>query len=283
MAPVDFPNIAGSTNGLLGRDFFHLSPAALEIKTKAPNGVAFTVRGKSQDDKSISGGLEAKYADKASGLALTQAWSTANVVDTKIELDEALTPGLKTEVSTSFLPTSGTKAAKLGIYFRQPSINARAFFDLLKGPSFTGDATVGHDGFLAGAEVGYDVLGGRITKYSAAIGYSVPVYSAAITATNNLSLFSASYYHKVNPAVEAGAKATWNSKSASQVSLEVGTKYAIDSNASAKAKINSAGIASLSYLQTLRPGVKLGLGISVDTQRLQEPAHKLGFSLAFDA
>jgi len=42
-----------------------------------------------------------------------------------------------------------------------------------------------------------------ITRYSAVIGYSVPQYSAVITATNNLSVFAASYYHKVNSEVEA--------------------------------------------------------------------------------
>jgi len=157
------------------------------------------------------------------------------------------------------------------------------FFDLLKGPTFTGDATIGHDGFLAGAEIGYDILDGKITKYSAATGYSAPLYTAAVTATNNLSIFSASYYHRVNAFTEAGAKATWDSKSSANVGLEVGAKHKIDESAFAKAKINSQGIAALSYSQALKPGVTLGLGLSVDTQRLNESAHKLGVSFTFAA
>src|SRR2546423_1140307 len=44
-------------------------------------------------------------------------------------------------------------------------------------------------------------------------------------------------------------------------------------------KINNSGIAAVSYVQTLRPGIKVGFGASVDTQRLQESAHKIGLSL----
>ena len=59
-------------------------------------------------------------------------------------------------------------------------------------------------------------------------------YTAAITAGSNLSVFSASYYHRVNPQVEAGAKATWDSKSGNSVGLEVASKYRLDPSSFAK-------------------------------------------------
>jgi len=264
----------------------HEVEANLEVKSKAPNGVAFTVKGKNEHKTgAIAGQIEAKYADKPTGLTITQAWTTYNALDTKIELDNTIANGLKAEVLTQFLPSSGGKGAKVNMHFRQPLFHARAFFDMLKGPSFNGDAVVGHDGFLAGAEVGYDVKDGRITKYSAAVGYQAPEYSAAITATNNLNIFAASYYHKVNPLVEAGAKATWDAKSgnAGGVGLEIASKYKLDPQAFVKAKINNQGIAALAYNQVLRPGVTLGLGASIDTQRLSESAHKVGLNFVFEA
>ncbi|KAF8474882.1 eukaryotic porin/Tom40 [Kalaharituber pfeilii] len=282
MAPVPFSDIAKPANDLLSKDFYHTASANLEVKSKAPNGVQFTVKGKSDQAGAIAGSIEAKYTDKPTGLTLTQAWTTFNALDTKIELDNTLANGLKAEILTQFLPASKSKGAKLNLHFKQPLFHARAFFDLLKGPSFTGDTVVGHDGFLAGAEVGYDVNGGRITRYSAAVGYSVSEYTAAITATNNLSLFSASYYHRVNPLVEAGAKASWDSKSSGQPSLEIATKYKLDSLTFVKAKINNAGIAALAYNQVLRPGVTLGLGASIDTQKLNEAAHKVGLSFTLE-
>lgn len=170
------------------------------------------------------------------GLTLTQAWTTANALDTKLELDNNIAKGLKAEILTQYQPAKQSKGAKLNLYFKQPNLHARAFFDLLNGPTANLDAVLGHEGFLVGAEGGYDVTKAAITKYSAAVGYSVPQYSAAITASNNLSLFSASYYHRVNAQVEAGAKASWDSTSGNAVGLEVASKYRLDPSSFAKVR-----------------------------------------------
>ncbi|PGH16435.1 hypothetical protein AJ79_01766 [Helicocarpus griseus UAMH5409] len=343
-APAAFSDIAKAANDLLNKDFYHTSAANLEVKSKAPNGVTFNVKGKSAHEGPINGSLEAKYVDaptgKAlpipwlepytrfehkpnpyldyvqldcsflryypfsplnfvvfsgfdiqgitlifrpnSGLTLTQTWTTANSLDTKLELDNNIAKGLKAEILTQYLPSSQSKGAKLNLHFKQPNIHARAFFDLLKGPTANFDAVLGHEGFLVGAEGGYDVQKAAITKYSAAVAYSLPEYSAAITASNNLSLFSASYYHRVNAQVEAGAKATWDSKVGNTVGLEVASKYRLDPSSFAKAKINDRGIAALAYNVLLRPGVTLGLGASFDTQKLNQAAHKVGASFTFE-
>ena len=165
---------------------------------------------------------------RRSGLTLTQTWTTANSLDTKIELDNKLAKGVKAEVLTNYLPSTQAYGARANLHFKQPNIHSRAFFDLLKGPTATVDATFGHEGFLVGAEAAYDVQKASITKYSAAIAYSQPIYSAAITATNNLQVFNASYYQKVNSEVETGAKATWDSKTNNNVGLEVAAKYRLD-------------------------------------------------------
>lgn len=276
-------------------------PASLEVKSKAPNGVNFNVKGKSAHEGPIAGAvslfilqktktnnalqLEAKYADPPTGkppkrkppdrrtnkpmvffscgrfsnglvnfslissivnhaimlmispfagLTLTQTWTTANALDTKLELDNNIAKGLKAEILTQYLPAKQSKGAKLNLHFKQPNLHARAFFDLLNGPTANFDAVLGHEGFLVGAESGYDVQKAAITKYAAAIGYSVPQYSAAVTAGNNLSVFSASYYHRVNEQVEAGAKATWDSKAGNSVGLEVASKYRLDPSSFAK-------------------------------------------------
>jgi voltage-dependent anion channel protein 2 len=161
-------------------------------------------------------------------MTITQSWSTTNALESKIELADSIAQGLKAEILGSFLPHTQEKGAKVNLHFKQPNFHARAFFDLIKGPTANLDAVIGHDGFLAGAEAGYDVQKAAITKYSLAVGYAAPTYSAAITASNNLSVFSASYYHKVNPLVEAGAKAVWDSKTGNHVGLEVASKYRLD-------------------------------------------------------
>lgn len=165
---------------------------------------------------------------RRAGTTITQSWNTVNALDTKVELNDTIAKGLKAELLGNFLPATQAKGAKLNLHFKQANFHGRAFFDLLKGPTANVDAVIGQDGFLAGASAGYDVQKAAITNYSAAIGYSTPLYTASITGANNLSVFSAAYYHKVNSQVEAGAKATWDSKSGSQVGLEVASKYRID-------------------------------------------------------
>lgn len=280
-----FSDIGKSSNDLLNRDFYHLAPANLEIKTKAPNGVGFTVKGKTNaSNTSVSGSLEGKFSDKATGVTLTQGWSTANILDTKIELNNTLAPGLKGELLTSYSPDKNVPSAKVNFHFTQPSLYGRAFFDLLKGPTFIGDIAFGQNGLLVGSEFGYDISKGVITRYSAALGFTAPTYTAAVTATSNFSLFSGSYYHRISPVTEVGAKAVYDSvNTAKGVALEIGTKHQLDNTAFVKAKINSQAIAALSYSQLLRPGVRLGLGVSFDTQKLNESAHKLGLSLTVEA
>lgn len=164
------------------------------------------------------------------GFTLTQDWNTANALNTKIEFKDIFsTNGLKAELLGGFLPNNSAKHAKLNLHWQQPHFHTRAFFDLTKGPSATIDAVISNEGFMAGGELAYDVQKAAISKYSAAVGYKAADYTAAITATNNLSVFAASYYHKVSSKVEAGAKAVWDSKTSGNVGLEVAGKYRHDS------------------------------------------------------
>ncbi|KAI1350279.1 eukaryotic porin/Tom40 [Xylaria sp. FL0043] len=287
MSVPAFSDISKSANDLLSKDFYHLSAGTIEVKSNTPNNVAFKVTGKSSHDKATSGALEGKYSDNSLGLTLTQTWNTANSLDTKIELADSLAKGLKAETVFQFLPAannaSNNTGAKLNLTFKQSAFHGRAFFDLLKGPTANVDAVIGHEGFLAGASAGYDVQKAAVTGYSAAVGYVAPQYSAAITATDNLSVFAASYYHKVNSKVEASAKALWNSKSGNTVGLEVASKYRLDPVSFAKAKINDRGVAAVAYNVLLRPGVTVGIGASFDTQKIDQATHKVGASFTFES
>lgn len=283
MSVPNFSDIAKAANDLLNKDFYHLSAGTLEVKSNTPNNVAFKVTGKNTHEKTTTGTIEGKYADKSLGLTVTQTWNTANALESKLELADTLAKGLKAEGVFSFLPATQARGAKFNLHFKQSSFHGRAFFDLLKGPTANVDAVIGHDGFLAGASAGYDVNKAAVTSYSAAVGYQAPAYSAAVTASDNLSIFAASYHHKVNSQVEAAAKATWNSKSGNAVGLEVATKYRLDPLSFVKAKINDRGVAAVAYNVLLREGVAFGIGASFDTQKLDQATHKVGTSFTFEA
>ncbi|KAL6703234.1 Mitochondrial porin [Coniothyrium glycines] len=281
--PPAFSDIAKASNDLINKDFYHTAAAALEVKLKAPNGVNFTAKGVSAHDGPVSSSLEGKKA-LSNGISITQSWNTANLLATKVELNDTFASGLKTEVLSNFSPDKGNKGQKVNFHFKQPNFHGRAFVDYSAAGAIgtIADAVVSHEGFVVGGEVGYDVQKAAITKYSAAVGYTTPLYNAAITATNSLSVFSASYYQRVNPAVEAGARATWDQKSGSNVGLELAAKYKLDPASFAKAKINNLGIASLAYNTKVNSGLTFGIGGSFDTQKLNEAGHKLGTSFTFE-
>jgi len=286
--PPSWKDLGKSSNDLLSKDY-PFSGISLEVKTKTPSKVAFKVAG-ARDSKSlgITGDLEAKYADYKNGLVLTNTWTTTNLLKSQIELDNYIAKGLKLDVATSLIPDKGSKTALFNAIYKQSGIHTRGTLDVFKGPTFTADTVFGRDGFLFGAEAAYNVTEGKITRYAAAVGYNAPEYAVTIHGLNNLNTFSASYYHRVSPDVEAGAKAVYDTKATTPgVNLEVGAKAFLDSAAFVKAKINNAGILALGYTQTLRPGVKAAFGLALDTQRLNDvaptgPAHKIGASITFD-
>ncbi|EJF63510.1 voltage-dependent ion-selective channel [Dichomitus squalens] len=286
--PPSWKDLGKSSNDLLGKDF-PINGVALDVKTATPSNVSFKVGG-SRDTKStlIGGDIEAKFFNKPHGLTFTQTWTTSNVLKTQVEIDNQIAKGVKLDLQTALTPDTGAKSALFTTTYKQPGLHTRAFLDIFKGPTFTADTVVGRDGFLVGAEASYNVTEGKITKYATAIGYSAPEYAVTLHGLGNLTTFAASYYHRVNPDVEAGAKAVYDTRATgSNVALEVGTKVYLDAAAFVKAKINNSGILALGYTQALRPGVRASFGLALDTQRLndatsQVAAHKVGASFTFE-
>ncbi|CAO3647721.1 unnamed protein product [Cunninghamella blakesleeana] len=270
-----------SVPGFLSKDY-PVGGVKLEVKTTATNGVVFKINGQ-RDNKTgiIVGDLETKYADKVNGIVFTEAWTTSNHLNGKIELENNLAKGLKLELLTSLLPSSNEKSAKVNATYKKPNVHTVATLDVFK-TNFSVNSVVGQQGFLLGGEVAYNVVDGKISRYNTAIGYTTPEYAVALHATNNLNVFSASYYHRVSSDLEASGKASWDSKGSNAVALEVGGKLKLDSSAFVKGKISNSGVLGVAYTQALRPGVKVNLGAAIDTTRLNENAHKIGLSFTLE-
>lgn len=281
--PPSFGDLGKATNDLLGKDY-PIGSAKLEVNTTTPNGIKFTVNG-TKDNKSgaIASDVKAKYSDKARGLSFTETWTTSNVLGAQLELENSIAQGLKLDLSGSLLPEKGTKNAKAGAEYKQEFIFTRSSLDLFKGPTLFADAVVGTEGFVAGADVAYDVSGAKVTKYAAALGFIAPLYSINLLAGNKFSLFTASYHQKVNSDVEAGAKASWNKAlPESNVAIEVGTKVTFDSSTFFKAKVDNQGRLGLGYSHLLRSGIKFAVGGLFDTTRLSADVHKVGVQFTFE-
>lgn len=178
------------------------------------------------------------------GITVTQGWTTAALLDTKIELANLMSQPVKAELQNLWNPNNPSKAAqKLNLTFKQSNLHARAFLDHGASGNINAliDAVVGHEGFVVGAEAGYDVQKAAITRYSAGAGFQAPTYSASIMGIQNLSVVAASYYQKVNSIVEAGAKATYDLQGGNTVGLELAGKYKLDPTSFAKVSLLQFG------------------------------------------
>ncbi|CAG8566022.1 7923_t:CDS:2, partial [Acaulospora colombiana] len=223
--PPSWKDLGKSSNDLLGRDY-PFQAIGLEIKTKTPSNVAFRVAG-THDSKSghIVGDLEAKYTEPKYGTILTNTWTTSNVIRSQLEVENQLAKGLKIEAHSALHPEKGINSGLLHLTFKQPGYHARTALNLFNGSNITSDIVLARNGILIGAETNYNVNDGSITRYATALGYSAPDYAITLHSLSNMRLFSASYYHRVNADVEAGAKAVYNSSASSNgMNLEVGTK-----------------------------------------------------------
>ena len=167
-----------------------------------------------------------------SGVTITQSWTTASLLDSKVELADVVAPGAKVELQNLWNPSKASSASqKLNLHFKNPNVHGRAFlnYGTAKGNiDAVIDVIAGHEGFLVGGEAGYDVQTAALTKYSLGLGYQTPSYTASIVGTQNLSIIAASYYQKVNSTVEVGAKAGYDVQASKASGLELASKYKLD-------------------------------------------------------
>ncbi|EMC97619.1 hypothetical protein BAUCODRAFT_69206 [Baudoinia panamericana UAMH 10762] len=281
-----FADIGKAANDLINKDFYHMSQATLDVKLKAPNGTNVTVKGKQGFDGTTSGSIEGKHTLKPQGITVTQSWTTASLLDSKVELNDIGAPGAKIDLQNLWNPSKGNSAVqKINLAFKNPNVHSRAFINYAQANGNIDaviDVVAGHEGFLVGGEAAYDVQKAAVTRYGLGLAYQTPAYTASLHGMQNLNIIAASYYQKVNSAVEVGAKAGYDVQAQKASGLELASKYKLDPLTFAKVKVNDRGIAALAYSTKLNTGTTIGLGISLDTQKLNEAGHKIGTSLTFE-
>jgi len=282
-APVKFSELTKSTKDLLEKHF----PAGvveLEVNTTASNGVKFTATGV-HDEKvtGIEAELKAKYTNKANGLCMTNKWTSQNVLGVELDLCDSIVDGLKLGVNSQFFLLRNSVAVRVNGGYRRDWLNMNASLDVFGGPTVSADAVVKVQGLFAGVDVTYDVPTNQLSKYDVAVGMNHNEYSLAVMAKKQLSVFSASVFHRARPDLLTGCTATWDKGAkASNVVFDFGSQYHLDRDAFVKGKIDSNGRIGLSYTQNLRSFLKVTLGCLIDSKHLGQNSHKLGLSVTFD-
>merc|ERR1712070_121408 len=164
-----FGDLGKAANDLINKDFYHTAQGTLDVKLKAPNGTNVAVKGKQGFDGVTSGSIEGKHTLKPQGVTITQAWTTASLLDTKVELSDVVAPGAKVDLQNLWNPSKPNSAAqKLNLAWKNPNVHTRAFINYGTASGnvdATVDAVAGHEGFLVGGEAAYDVGKGAVTRY----------------------------------------------------------------------------------------------------------------------
>ncbi|CAG2113275.1 unnamed protein product [Medioppia subpectinata] len=117
----------------------------LDVKTKTPAGVEFTVNGTSNNDTGrVNASLETKYYFRDWGFTLKEKWNTDNTLATELSVEDQLIKGSKLAFSANFAPQSGKKAGTLKSSLKADHFNANADIDFdYGGALFHGSAVLG--------------------------------------------------------------------------------------------------------------------------------------------
>jgi voltage-dependent anion channel protein 2 len=282
MAPPGYGDLGKSARDVFGKGY-HFSVMKLEVKTKTATGVEFSTEGSSNTDSGkVAGSLETKYKCKDYGLTFTEKWSTDNQLATKVELADKPIKGAKLVFDSTFSPQSGAKNGKIKADYKHDMVTVAADMDLnLGGPVVNASAVVGHQGWLAGYQMAFDTSKSQLTKNNFAIGFSNGDFTLH-TNVNDGQVFGGSVHQKVNKDLETAVNLGWTA-SKNETNFGIGCKYALDKEASVRAKINNSSQVGLGYQQKLRDGVTITLSTLIDGKNFNQGGHKVGMALELEA
>jgi len=280
--PPSFGDLGKSARDLFDKEF-SFSKVKLSLKTKTESGVEFETNGSYDTEKSrTTGSLKTKLRFQDKGITFTETWNTSSELNTELAYEPSAVEGLKLTLSSDFVPSSGSKAAKLKTNYKRDYLNVDADVDLqMTGPVFRGASVFMYNGWYGGFQLGYDTSTAKLVTNNVALGYQGTDFTVHASVAN-VADCKTSVYHKVSQNTEVGLSTMYNLQT-SNVALGLVGKYTMDDGAVLKAKVNNQGQIGCAYTQSLRSGVKLNLSGLVEGRNINAGGHKLGLSLDFES
>merc|ERR1712223_1035559 len=231
------------------------------------------------DAGKVTGRLETKMACKDHGLKLTEKWNTDNSVNATVDY-EKLMPGLKLTLDGSFQPNTGDKAGKFKSEYKHEKLSFNSDLNLAKSPVVNVAASLGHGPYALGYQTAFDTGKSALTKHNLALNYNAGDMILHATSSDFKS-FGGGIYLKNSSQLETGV--TCSSAIGGASNFAIGCKYALDKDASLRAKVDTNSQIGLSYQQELREGIVVTVSTNLDGTKLNQPGHKLGLCLEMSA
>mmetsp|Transcript_33976 Transcript_33976/g.77642 ORF Transcript_33976/g.77642 Transcript_33976/m.77642 type:complete len:293 (-) Transcript_33976:69-947(-) len=285
--PGFFGDIGKKASGTLEDDYKY--DCKFDLKSKASNGVTFqstiTRNGASQG---ILGALKSTW--KCCNWAKMEGTlDTAGKVEGTVDM-ENFAPNSKVSVQGGVSGKfKGSAEYKHEYVTLQGAVETAG--DAGNFTNLSGSVVVGHNGFSIGVDakqvVEKDKSGkeSQVFKKDGAAQYDGGDFIASIHCTKKANLMIARYAHmfKNGNLVAAGEvqydRVKRADKEKQQHKFTVGVSNKIDSDTSVRAKLDSEGLASVVYIQRLRPEVTAKLSGQIDTTKLSGNCHKVGLAL----
>lgn len=262
----------------------------VSMKTKTANGVKFNVEGVMKSDKKIA----AKFSGATGllhGISLDKLQvDTAGSLTGELGLSETGVDGLEAsfKFQTGLASSAAADHATVGLTYKNSNIGVDVDVDAVNS-SVAAAALVGYEGFVFGGSASVETnledgkKGPEVSDYSAGVGYRADGWSLSTTATNRLEKLNVGLYQQINSDLEFGVLSSFSlADPAKTASIEAGSKWKVDSEASMQTKVNNKGIVSLLYKQQLNKCATLTTSAAIDATKLETDNHKLGLYLAFE-
>eukprot|EP00124_Ichthyophonus_hoferi_P000812 Ihof_evm18s33 gene=Ihof_evmTU18s33 len=228
MSPTKFNDIGKTVKDLFNRDFGY-GEVKVELTSKSTSGVDLkTTHTKNNTVDDILGDFEAKHSCAA--VSFTHKWSTKNVFTETIS-SSALLEGLKSDLEASFDLSKGMQSSKVKLDYQHPRVRMLLDGDLFNGPNVTASAVYSVDGVMIGAEGGYNLNTGAVTKTNLALDYThKDLGFALLSDCNKVNLL---LHHAMNDRLESAAQLAADPVKAT-ADLSVMTRYVLNDGSAVK-------------------------------------------------
>jgi hypothetical protein len=309
-----FSKLSEGVEGILDKGF-HGEKVSVSVNTKTENGTGLNTELKrARSDAPFGGSFKYKYAIPDSNGAYVEASYSSEAKATLSATFDKVRPGLEAVVATEFTlnekfdkdPRDPKATDKVEGKLNYSSANFALTGKFGRERSGLNSAQVsvaaGHKGFTVGGDcaVEFKTVSARdVTACNAGAQYKANDFSLTGYIREKLVKDQQSrqrtaefnYLHNVNKDLAVAATFSHNfprlARDAEDKEIQmpssdtytVGAQSKLDNGATLKAKIDNKALLSLSYMETIRPSLKLTVSGEVDVRRVS--AGKIGAALSY--
>jgi len=291
--PVFFKDLRKRSNDLLTKEFpGDKQEKKLEYKGDTSSGVGFETLFAQDEKGAITATVKPKYTYLQYNAEVNGEVNSKQDVKLEVSVKDQFAKGLKT--ITSVNNKKGEIFGAFGTEFRNNSsaLNATVDYGKKSGPTLSGAAVFGTDGFSLGLSTTYLLTKSALEGLEVVGSYRSDEFDASLfgrikpdeKTKKDTQEVGFSYYHDVSTDLSFGAEGQYN---VNNKLLEVlaGLQFKATSDTTFKGKFSNSGVLGLSYQQKLNKRTKFTLSSSFDLQAIQsgKSGSNFGFSLNFNA